>query len=61
MRLSLLQPLSLNQSFPGATAWIIGAGEIIQGIFINQPGIMEFIGREVTLAAQALDRFRVNF
>ena len=53
-------PPSFYQFFSGAPAGIIGTGEVIQGIPVDQPGIMDFDRREVSLAAQPLYRFRVD-
>jgi hypothetical protein len=58
---SLLELLSLKQSFSGTAIGIICSGEVIQGFFFNQPGIVDFIRRQVTLAAKAFYRFRVDF
>ena len=60
-RVSFVFLLSSDKSFPGASIWIIGTSEIIENIFINEPGVVNLICREVTLAAKPLDRFRVDF
>jgi hypothetical protein len=52
--------LSLNESFSGAATGIIRTGEIIQGIFFDQPGVMDLVSREVTHTAEAFYRFRVD-
>jgi hypothetical protein len=53
--------LSLNQSFPGAATGIICTGKIIEDIFINEPGIMDFVSWDITLAAKPFYRLRVDF
>jgi hypothetical protein len=57
---SLLRLLSLDKSFPRAAAGIICPGEVIQGIFTNEPGIVDFIRGEITLAAKPFYRLRVD-
>jgi hypothetical protein len=59
----LLNPfyfLSFNQFFSGAAAGIISTGEIIQDVPVDKPGIVDFTGREVSLAAEPFYRFRVD-
>jgi hypothetical protein len=53
-------PPSFYQFFSGAPAGIIGTGEVIQGIPVDKPGIVDFNRREVALAAQPFYRFRVD-
>jgi hypothetical protein len=50
----------MNQSFAGAPAGIIGAGKIVQGVSVDEPGIVDLVSREVALAAKALNGFRVH-
>jgi hypothetical protein len=52
--------LSLYQPFTGAAAGIIGAGKVIQGIPVDKPGIVNFISRDVALAAEPFHRFRMD-
>jgi hypothetical protein len=60
-RVPLLRLLSFYQSFPGATVRIIRARKVIEGILVDEPGVVDFVGRDVALAAEPLDRFRVHF
>ena len=60
-RVFLFQLLSLNQSFSGTATGIIGTSEIIKDIFINEPGVMYLIRRQVSLTAEPFYRFRVYF
>jgi hypothetical protein len=43
--------LSLYQSFPGTDFRIIGAGEVIQGILVDEPGVMNLVRRQIALTA----------
>jgi hypothetical protein len=51
----------LDQFSPGATTWIVRTGEIIECIFIDKPGISNFIGGQVALTAKPFNGFRVHF
>ena len=48
-----------QQSFPGAATGVVGPGEVVQGVPVDKPGIVDLNGREVSLAAEPLDRLRM--
>jgi hypothetical protein len=56
----ILKVTFLEESLPGTGAGIVGAGEIVQDIFVDEPGIMELDGGQVPLTAKPLDCFRVD-
>ena len=52
--------VSPYQPFTGAAVRIIRPGKVVQDVPVNEPGIMELIGRDVSLAAEPLYRLRVD-